>query len=445
MQTNSIDSSPKGYFVSISIIGLLFFIFGFVTWLNGSLIPFLKIACELNQAEAYLVSLAFYISYTVMALPMSAVLVKTGYKNGMVLGLLGMAVGALVFIPAAHTRIYPIFLLGLFVMGAGLTILQTASNPYVVVIGPRKTAAVRIGFMGVANKAAGILSPLIFTALMLHGISKYSDANIKLLSPAEKAVAFNQLANRLVVPYIVMAIILVFLAAMVKFSSLPEINDNEEESGERFDMEKTSILQFPQLILGAIALFFYIGVEVMAGDTIGLYGRTLGISFFGKLTSYTMAFMVIGYLVGIVAIPRLIKQETALIISAVLGFIVSICVLFTSPINAEISRVLLGWLGVSPIPNSVFFVALLGFANAMVWPTIWPLALDGLGKFTKIGSAILIMAIAGGATIPPLYGLLSDTHSPQLSYWILLPCYLVIFLYAFKGHKVKSWKSTLVN
>ena len=445
MQTNSIDSSPKGYFVSISIIGLLFFIFGFVTWLNGSLIPFLKIACELNQAEAYLVSLAFYISYTVMALPMSAVLVKTGYKNGMVLGLLGMAVGALIFIPAAHTRIYPIFLLGLFVMGAGLTILQTASNPYVVVIGPRKTAAVRIGFMGVANKAAGILSPLIFTALMLHGISKYSDANIKLLSPAEKAVAFNQLANRLVVPYIVMAIILVFLAAMVKFSSLPEINDNEEESGERFDMEKTSILQFPQLILGAIALFFYIGVEVMAGDTIGLYGRTLGISFFGKLTSYTMAFMVIGYLVGIVAIPRLIKQETALIISAVLGFIVSICVLFTSPINAEISRVLLGWLGVSPIPNSVFFVALLGFANAMVWPTIWPLALDGLGKFTKIGSAILIMAIAGGATIPPLYGLLSDTHSPQLSYWILLPCYLVIFLYAFKGHKVKSWKSTLVN
>ncbi len=440
MESENVQSPAKGYFVSISIIGLLFFIFGFVTWLNGSLIPFLKIACELNQAEAYLVSLAFYISYTVMALPMSAVLVKTGYKNGMVLGLLGMAVGALIFIPAAQTRIYPIFLFGLFVMGAGLTILQTASNPYVVVIGPRKTAAVRIGFMGVANKAAGILSPLIFTALMLQGISKYSDANLMLLTPAQKDVAFNQLAGRLVIPYIVMAIILVLLAGMIKFSPLPEINDEGEDAGSNAGAEKTSIFQFPQLILGAIALFFYVGVEVMAGDTIGLYGRSLGISFFGKLTSYTMAFMVLGYLVGIVAIPRFIKQETALVTSAALGFVFSLCILFTSPVSTGISGILLGWVGVSPVPNSVMFVALLGFANAMVWPTIWPLALEGLGKFTKIGSAILIMAIAGGATIPPLYGLLSDTHSPQLSYWILLPCYFVIFLYAVKGHKVRSWK-----
>ena len=441
MEPGNGESQAKGYFVSISIIGLLFFIFGFVTWLNGSLIPFLKIACELNSAEAYLVSLAFYISYTVMALPMSAVLVKTGYKNGMVLGLLGMAVGALIFIPAAHTRIYPIFLFGLFVMGAGLTILQTASNPYVVVIGPKETAAVRIGFMGVANKAAGILSPLVFTALMLGGISKYSDANLKLMNAAQKTAAFNELASRLVVPYLVMAVILVFLAAMIKFSPLPEINDEGGESDSGASAGRTSILQFPQLILGAIALFFYVGVEVMAGDTIGLYGRSLGISFFGKLTSYTMAFMVTGYLVGIVAIPRFIKQETALIASAALGFVFSLFVIFTSAANTGISRVLLGWLGVSPVPDSVMFVALLGFANAMVWPTIWPLALSGLGKFTKIGSAILIMAIAGGATIPPLYGLLSDTHSPQLSYWILLPCYFIIFLYAIKGHKVRSWRT----
>lgn len=441
MASESYESTAKGYFVSIGIIGLLFFIFGFVTWLNGSLIPFLKIACELNSAEAYLVSLAFYISYTVMALPMSAVLVKTGYKNGMVLGLLGMAVGSLIFIPAAYTRIYAIFLFGLFVMGAGLTILQTASNPYVVVIGPRKTAAVRIGFMGVANKAAGILSPLVFTALMLGGIAKYSEANLKVMSTAQKTVAFNELAHRLVVPYLVMAIILVFLAGMIKFSPLPEINDEAEEGESAPGAEKTSIFQFPQLILGAIALFFYMGVEVMAGDTIGLYGRSLGIPFFGKLTSYTMSFMVLGYLVGIAAIPRLIKQETALIISAVMGFIFGLCVMFTSPVATGLSKFLIGWTGVPAIPDSVLFVALLGFANAMVWPTIWPLALDGLGKFTKIGSAILIMAIAGGATVPPLYGLLSDSHSPQLSYWVLLPCYFAVFLYAIKGHKVRSWKS----
>ncbi len=441
MKSQNFESSPKGYFVSIGIIGLLFFIFGFVTWLNGSLIPFLKISCELDTAEAYLVSLAFYISYTVMALPMSAVLVKTGYKNGMVLGLLGMAIGALLFIPAAHIRVYAVFLLGLFVMGAGLTILQTASNPYVVVIGPRKTAAVRIGLMGVANKAAGIFSPLVFTALMLGGISEYSDANLSKMTAAQKAVALNHLADRLIVPYLVMAIVLVLLAAMIKFSPLPEIDDEAEEGGENAEPPRKNVLQYPQLVLGAIALFFYVGMEVMGGDTIGLYGRSLGISFFGKLTSYTMSFMVLGYLVGIVVIPRFIKQETAMLISASLGFVFGLCVMFTSPVDVGISRVLIGWTGAPLIPNSVLFVALLGFANAMIWPTIWPLALDGLGKFTKIGSAILIMAIAGGATIPPIYGLLSDSYSPQLSYWVLLPSYFFIFLYAIKGHKIKHWKS----
>ncbi len=445
MQSNNGENSSSNYFVSIGIIGLLFFIFGFVTWLNGSLIPFLKIACGLNRAEAFLVSLAFYISYTVMALPMAAVLVRTGYKKGMVLGLLGMAVGSLIFIPAAHTRIYAIFLLGLFIMGAGLTILQDASNPYVVVIGPRKSAAVRIGFMGVANKAAGIFSPLVFTALMLGGISEYSSAKLKLLTPAAKAAALNSLANRLVVPYLVMAGVLVLLAVMIRFSPLPEISEEQEqgESGSSSEASegKTSIFQFPQLILGAIALFFYVGVEVMGGDTIGLYGRSLGISFFGKLTSYTMAFMVIGYIVGIIIIPRFIKQETALVSTALLGFVFSVLIMTTSPVNTWISHVLIGWTGASPVPDSVLFVALLGFANAMCWPIIWPLALEGLGKFTKIGSAILIMAIAGGATIPPLWGLLSDSYSPQLSYWILLPCYAIIFLYAWKGHKIRSWSS----
>ncbi len=443
MQSDTVGSSSSNYLVSVSIIGLLFFIFGFVTWLNGSLIPFLKIACELNQAEAYLVSMAFYISYTLMALPMSAVLLKTGYKNGMVLGLIGMAIGALIFIPAAHTRVYAIFLLGLFVMGAGLTILQTASNPYVVVIGPRKSAAARIGFMGIANKGAGILSPLIFTALMLHGIQKYSDANLKLMTPADRAIAFNELANRLIIPYIVMAVILVLLAAMIKFSPLPELDtDAEEEGAGSTGTPKTSIFQFPQLILGAIALFFYVGVEVMAADTIGLYGRSLGISFFGKLTAYTMAFMVIGYVVGIVTIPKVIKQETALMISALLGLLFSFLVIFSSTASTGLSVIMFGWLGVSPIPDSVLFIALLGFANAMVWPTIWPLALEGLGKFTKIGSAILIMAIAGGATIPPLYGVLADSYSPQGSYWLLLPCYFAILLYALKGHRMREWKST---
>lgn len=439
MTTADNNKTQESYFLSITIIGVLFFIFGFVTWLNGSLIPFLKIACELNQIEAYFVTLAFYISYTVMALPMSAVLQKTGYKNGMVIGLIAMAIGALFFIPAAQTRIYPLFLMGLFVMGTGLTILQTASNPYIVVIGPKESAAVRISFMGIANKFAGILSPLIFTAMMLHGMDKYSDANLKLLNSAQKALAYNELASRLIIPYIVMVVVLLLLALMIKYSPLPEIETGEEDSIQSDASSKTSIFQFPQLILGAIALFFYVGVEVIAGDTIGMYGKNLGISFFGKLTSYTMAFMVLGYIVGIVTIPRLISQEKALILTALTGFIFSFGVIFTSTASVGISNIIFGWAGITLIPNSVFFLALLGFANAMVWPALWPLALEGLGKFTKIGSAILIMGIAGGAILPPLYGILSNAGSPQTSYIILLPCYLFIFYYALKGHKKRNW------
>jgi MFS transporter, FHS family, L-fucose permease len=436
---NNNKKASGGYLLPITIIGVLFFIFGFVTWLNGSLIPFLKIACELNQVEAYFVTLAFYISYTLMAIPMSAVLQKTGYKNGMILGLFLMAVGALIFIPAAQTRIYALFLLGLFVMGGGLTILQTASNPYIVVLGPKESAAVRISFMGIANKFAGILSPLIFTAIMLQGMGKYSDANLKLMDATQKAIAFDELASRLIMPYILMAVVLVLLAAMVKYSPLPEIETGEEDSIKSDTESKTSIFQFPQLMLGAIALFFYVGVEVMAGDTIGMYGKNLGVDFFGKLTSYTMAFMVIGYIVGIITIPRFIKQEKALIISAVLGLVFSLGVLLAPSTSVGISSIVFGWLGISAIPDSVFFLALLGFANAMIWPTLWPLALEGLGKFTKIGSAILIMGIAGGAILPPLYGVLSNGYSPQGSYLIMLPCYLFILYYALVGHKKRSW------
>ncbi len=433
------QDSSNNYFLSITIIGVLFFIFGFVTWLNGSLIPFLKIACELNQVEAYLVTLAFYISYTVMALPMSAVLQKTGYKNGMVLGLIAMSAGALIFIPAAQTRTYALFLLGLFVMGGGLTILQTASNPYIVVLGPKESAAVRISFMGVANKFAGILSPLVFTAIMLHGMEKFSDVNLSLMDASQKAAAFNELASRLILPYVTMAVILLLLAAMVKFSPLPEIESGEEDSIKSNANAKTNVMQFPHLVLGAVALFFYVGVEVIAGDTIGMYGKNLGIEFFGKLTSYTMAFMVLGYMLGIISIPRFIKQEKALIFSAVLGLVFSFGVILTSTKSAGISSAVFGWMGIPAIPDSVFFLALLGLANAMVWPALWPLALEGLGKFTKIGSAILIMGIAGGAILPPLYGVLSSNYSPQNSYLILLPSYLFILYYSLIGHKKRKW------
>ena len=424
--------------VPMIIVGGLFFVFGFVTWLNGSLIPFLQIACELNHMEAYLVTMAFYIAYTVMALPMAAILKRTGYRNGMMLGLLVMAVGAVVFIPAAEIRSYSVFLVALFILGTGLTILQTASNPYIVHIGPRETAAVRISIMGLLNKGAGIVAPLIFTAFILSDMSQFTTERLESLTDAQRGLELAELSGRLVTPYIVMAAMLLVLAAVIKFSPLPEItfeDEGEEGSG------KDSIFQYPQLILGAVSLFFYVGVEVIAGDTIGLFGKEMGVTNFGQLTSYTMAFMVAAYITGMIVIPRWISQEKALVISSVLGVVLTTLIITNAGNGDGVWQALFAWTGITAIPNVVLYVALLGFANALCWPAIWPMALRDLGKHTSTGSALLIMGISGGAIFPLIYGAIAESSGDaQGAYWIMIPCYLVILFYALKGHKLSSWR-----
>lgn len=411
--------------VPMLIIGVLFFIYGFVTWLNGSLIPFLKLLCDLSEFEALFVTFSFYIAYTLMAFPMALLLEKTGYKDGMALGLGVMVIGSLLFIPAALSGVFIYFLLALFTLGTGLTILQTASNPYIVLIGPSESAAMRISIMGLINKSAGVLAPLIFTALILSDIG-----SIETLSSDNKEL----LAYKLIVPYIIMATILGALALFVKLSSLPEL-EFEDDS-----YDDASIFTYPQVVLGAIALFFYVGIEVIAGDTIGLYAQNLQLENATALTSYTMLFMVLGYIVGVVAIPKYISQERALLLSALLGIALLFGVAFSSTTETSLADILWGWSGIDTLPNSVTFVALLGFANALVWPTIWPLALQDLGKHTAKGSALLIMAIAGGALLPLLFGkIVSLTQSMQLSYLFGVVCYLFILAYALKGHKIRSW------
>jgi len=408
--------------IPMMIIGILFFIFGFVTWLNGSLIPFLKVILELNSFEALFVTFAFYIAYTVMALPMASLLEKTGYKNGMAIGLGVMTVGSLLFIPAAFSASFALFLIALFTLGTGLTILQTASNPYIVLVGPIESAAMRISIMGLINKGAGILAPLIFTALIFSKMGTTENLNAEELS---------SLASHLVTPYLVMAGILVALIALVKFSSLPELEFEEDAN------ENLSIFQFPRVVLGAVALFFYVGIEVIAGDTIGLYAQTIGLTNATALTSYTMVFMVISYLVGVLFIPRFLSQEKALISSSLLGILFLFGVAFSSTTDETLSTLLWGWSGIRTLPNSITFVALLGLSNALVWPTIWPLALEGLGKHTAKGSALLIMAISGGAILPLAFAKVAElSGNMQMSYLFGILCYLVILWYAIKGHKL---------
>lgn len=414
--------SKKQYILSISIIGLLFFIFGFVTWLNGILIPYLKIACELTNFQALFVAFAFYISYTIMALPSSWILKKTGFKNGMMVGLIVMALGTLLFVPAAQTRIYSIFLLGLFIQGTGLAILQTASNPYITIIGPHESAAQRISIMGICNKVAGALAPLILAYFILNDGDEFV-AKLEGLENMARTLALDELAARVIFPYVIMTIVLVVLGLMIKISPLPEIEKESEEEQDDALQIKSNVFQFPNLVLGVIALFLYVGAEVIAGDTIIRYGISLDIpiSTAKLFTSFTLASMVLGYIIGILLIPKFLSQQKALEISAILGILFSIAAIYSPPLL------------------SVTFIALLGLANALVWPAIWPLAIHGLGKFIKTGSAMLIMAIAGGAIMPLIWGKLSDLYNTQIAYWILVPCYLIIFMYANKWHKKRSW------
>lgn len=419
------------------IIGGLFFIFGFVTWLNGSLIPFLKLICDLNEFQALFVTFAFYIAYTVMAFPMSFLLQRTGYKDGMALGLFVMVLGSLLFIPAAQTGDYLVFLVALFVLGSGLTVLQTASNPYVVRVGPEKSAAMRISIMGLINKTAGVLAPLLFTAFVLSGIAGYSEADLMGLSDAARAEKIEALSNALIPPYIGMAAVLFVLALLIKFSNLPELT--AESENEPTAMQK-SVWHFPQVVLGSVAIFFYVGIEVIAGDTIGLYGQGLGVSNFASLTSYTMMFMVVGYLIGIICIPKIISQQQALLFSAIAGGLCTLGVLTSSEQSVFISELLWGWTGVPTIPDPVALVAMMGMAHALVWPAVWPLALSGLGKYTAQGSALLIMGIAGGALLPLIFGqIANETGDTRLGYAVGFVCYGYLFYYSLSGHKKRSW------
>lgn len=450
MTNNAVTGNNRNnYIMSITIIGVLYFIFGFVTWLNGSLMPFLQTACELTPFEASLVTLAFYIAYFVMALPSSFVLKKIGYKNGVFVGLLIMSVGALIFIPAAFTRQFGVFLAGLFVLGTGLALLQTATNPFITIIGPRESAAKRMAIMGICNKMAGVFSPLVLTALIMHGMDKFSEGNLALLNFDQKELLLNELASRIVGPYLAMAVILALFGILVKYSSLPNQIDMEEDDNETlkgFVKQIPAALKIKHLLLGIITLFVYVGVEVMAGDSLTQFGRSLQLDYAPKLTAFTMAFMVFGYILGIILIPKIISQSKALVISALLGALFALGAAVSSVTDNSLFSSMFGWLNtglgfnIPMIPNAVFFVTLLGWANALMWPAIWPLALNNLGKYTKIGSALLVMGIAGGALIPPTYAKLGQSIGFQQALWIMVPVYLFIIYYATLGHKVKSSK-----
>ncbi|MFT3732046.1 MAG: sugar MFS transporter [Hyphomicrobium sp.] len=417
--SNAPPTTPTGGPNGIVAIGVLFFIFGFVTWLNGPLITFVKLAFTLDDVNAFLVPMAFYLSYFFLALPASAILRRTGMKQGMAIGLFVMALGSVLFGQFTTMRDYPGALTGLFVTGAGLALLQTASNPYVCILGPHESAARRIAVMGICHKFAGVIAPFVFAALVLKGVENFDTAVANAPTAEAREALLDAFAARVHWPYLLMAGLLALLGVWIARSKLPDIRPSETPGSAA---EIPSIFAAPHLWLGVVCLFLYVGVEVMAGDAIGLYGAGFGlpVSATRFFTSYTLTAMLIGYVAGLFVIPRFISQQSYLALSAALGVLLTIGAYLTTG------------------KTSVAFIASLGFANAMMWPAIFPLAIRGLGRHTETGSALLIMAIAGGALMPYAFGLLKERVDFQLAYALLaVPSYLYILFYGLTGYAAR--------
>ena len=418
--------SERQYYISLGMLGCLFFIFGLVSWVNSILIPYFKVACELESGvQIYLVTFSFYIAYLVMTVPASFLLRRTGYKKGTMAGLWIMAAGALMFWPAAAARSYPLFLVALFIIGTALAILQSVANPFVTIIGPHESAAKRISAMGICNKFAGIIAPLLFAALVIRPEDEavMSQVGSGLLSGAAKDAALDRMIMGVVPPYIGLAIILFIFGILFYRSPIKDINpdrDNRTSTGEN---DRKSVWSYPYLVLGVAALFAHLGSQQISVSTIIGYAQSMGMDLeTAKIfPSFTLACILIGYLAGVVLIPKYLSQQKSLVICTVTGLVLSVLVL------------------VLPEKASIWSLVLLGIPNSLIYAGIWPLAIRGLGKWTSLGSSLLVMALCGNAVLSLLYGAVSDHLSLQSSYWLLVPCFVYMVFYAVYGYKIEKW------
>lgn len=430
----SSDSKTRQFYMPMAILAALFGIIGMLSWVNAMLIPYFKTACELSHTQSYFVALAFYIAYLVMSTPASKLIDKVGYKRGIVCGLFLVSAGTLAFVPAAWSREYAAFLCGLFTIGTGLAILQTAINPYVTNLGPIETATKRISVMGLANKTTGILAPLVFAAVILKSSDSvlFEELKNNALSGAAKTEALNELIGRVVKPYAALSLFLFLFGVLVYFSGLPELKIKKNENSECRDSDRSSPFAYPYLIFGAIAIFFHVASQIIAIDTIISYAHTMGFDINSAkiFPSITLTCTLLGYIMGIILIPRFTSQKTMLQICVVLGLLLSCCVM-----GFDFDVSLFGM----KTKASIWFLCLLGFPNALIYAGIWPLAIRGLGKWTNRGASFMVMALCGNAVMPVLYGMLADKTNPHFAYILLIPCFAYLIFFAFKGYKIEKW------
>ncbi len=425
------DSGSKGrgtrVVQTMAVMACLYFVFGLVSWMNAVLIPYFKVACDLHtEAQSYLVTFAFNIAYLLMAIPASVFLDHVGYRRGASAGLGLLSLGALLFWPAAILRSYYLFLVALFVMGVALAILQTLANPLVVTIGPRESAARRISIVGICNKLAGILSPLMIAELIIRPQDRQTMASIDsgMLTGAMKEQALDQMVRGVIVPYVVLALVLFLLGILFYFSPIPDDGNLDDDVPESMDGACKSVLSYPYLVLGAIAMFCHLGAMQVSVSTLASYSMEFGRDLISAriFPSLSLVCVLIGYFCGIILIPRVISQTTALKVCSSVGLFLSVLVLFLPPTASLICLVLFG------LPNSLIYAG------------IWPLAIRNLGKWKNLGSAIMVMSFCVNAVLPLIYGYIADVIGKQFAYIILIPCFVYLLYYAFKGHRVESWK-----
>jgi FHS family L-fucose permease-like MFS transporter len=412
----------KNNIFPLIIIGVLFGVFGFAAWLNSILVPYFQLTLELSTVQTTLVTFAFFIAYVVMALPSAWVLKKVGFKKGLVIGLLVLALGSLLFIPAAYMRTYWVFLVALFVMGSGQALLQTAANPYVTLLGPMESAAQRNSFMGVCNKLAGIVSQRFVGPILLLNADLLF-AKLKVVNTTEKETLLTEMSLRVITPYWLITGFLIALTIVIYFIKLPPVADDDSEEVQQ--NKRSSIWLYPNLVLGVLALFCAEGTESITSYYIIPFGQSMGFStqISQGFVDYMIYIMLVGYFCGMFFIPKYIAQKNALAVCSFLGMCFAIGAMFTTGII------------------SVSCVLCMGFCNSLNWPCIWPLAIDGLGGYIKTASAMLIMAIAGDALLPIFYAQLNEWFHIKGGMGLILVLYAIIFFYAIFGHNIKNWKS----
>ncbi len=426
----------RRYYASMTIMGTLFFFFGMISWVNSVLIPYFKATCELTLQQAYLVGFVFYIAYLVMAIPSSVMLDRVGYKRGIGYGLCTMALGALFFIPAALTREYALFLSGLFLLGIGLAVLQTAGNPFVTVIGPIESAASRMSIMGVCNKLAGILAPLALGYVIIRpsdaAIFEQVESGAATIGGLPREAVLDEMVRRVIVPYLLLALVLLAFGFYVRRSALPDITHVRKDDTAAKNSRR-SIFGYPYLVLGTVAMICHLGTQALCINTLVTSAASLGTDIAqAKLLPPMILFTTfVGFLLGAVSIPRVVSQLTALRIASALDLAASVALVTVS------GRMTL--FGVDA-HAAMWILILMGIPNAFLYSGIWPLAIRDLGRHTGLGSAWLVMALSASGLFPLLYaGEATRLDDAQAAYWMAIPCFVFLLFYALRGYRIEYW------